>query len=45
MAIIRVMTFYIVGNDPPWAALHAEPILGVLRRYSPDLIGLPEVSQ
>ena len=43
MAIIRVMTFNIHGNDPEWSALHADPTLGVLRRYSPDLIGLQEV--
>ena len=43
MAIIRVMTFNIHGNDPEWAALHADLTLGVLRRYSPDLIGLQEV--
>lgn len=43
MAIIRVMTFNIHGNDPEWATLHANPTLGVLQRYSPDLIGLQEV--
>jgi endonuclease/exonuclease/phosphatase family metal-dependent hydrolase len=43
MAVIRVMTFNILGGDPQWADVHAEPILGVLRRYSPDLIGLQEV--
>jgi endonuclease/exonuclease/phosphatase family metal-dependent hydrolase len=43
MAVIRVMTFNIHGSDPEWATFHAEPTLGVLRRYAPDLIGLQEV--
>jgi endonuclease/exonuclease/phosphatase family metal-dependent hydrolase len=43
MAIIRVMTFNINGNDPEWASLHADPTLGIIRRYSPDLLGLQEV--
>ena len=44
MAIIRVMTFNIHGSDPEWGTLHADPTLGILRRYSPDLIGLQEVT-
>jgi endonuclease/exonuclease/phosphatase family metal-dependent hydrolase len=43
MAIVRVMTFNIRGSDPEWIPLHAEPTLGVLKRYAPDLIGLQEV--
>src|SRR5512138_2026570 len=43
MAVIRVMTFNIQGNDPEWDTLHAEPTLAILRKYSPDLIGLQEV--
>jgi len=43
MAIIRVMTFNIHGNDPEWTALHADLTLGVIQRYSADLIGLQEV--
>ena len=42
MAILRVMTFNIHGNDPEWLALHADPTLRILQRYSPDLIGLQE---
>jgi endonuclease/exonuclease/phosphatase family metal-dependent hydrolase len=44
MAIIRVMTFNIHGNDPEWDHLHADPTLGVLQRYPPDLLGLQEVA-
>src|SRR5512147_491586 len=44
MAIIRVMTFNIHGSDPEWAALHADLTLGVIRRYSPDILGLQEVA-
>jgi endonuclease/exonuclease/phosphatase family metal-dependent hydrolase len=44
MAIIRVMTFNIHGNDPEWAAIHADLTLGVIRRYSPDLMGLQEAA-
>lgn len=43
MTIIRVMSFNIHGNDSEWAALHADPTLRILQRYSPDLIGLQEV--
>ena len=43
MEIIRTMTFNIHGNDPEWVSLHADLTLGVIRRYSPDLIGLQEV--
>ncbi len=43
MEIIRTMTFNIHGNDPEWASLHADLTLGVIRRYSPDIIGLQEV--
>lgn len=43
MAIIRVMTFNIHGNDPEWYTFHADPTLEILKRYSPDLIGLQEV--
>src|SRR5690554_5744878 len=42
MPIIRVMTFNIHGNAPDWLTVHADLVLGVLRRYSPDLIGLQE---
>jgi hypothetical protein len=37
------MTFNIHGNDLERSALHGDPTLGVLRRYSPDLIGLQVV--
>jgi endonuclease/exonuclease/phosphatase family metal-dependent hydrolase len=37
------MTFNINGNDSEWATNHADMTLGVIRRYSPDLIGLQEV--
>lgn len=43
MPIIRVMTFNIRGSDPEWVSLHSELTVGVLKRYSPDLIGLQEV--
>lgn len=42
MPIVRVMTFNIHGNEPEWVTLHADLVLDVLRRYSPDLIGLQE---
>ena len=43
MALIRVMTFNINGNDVEWATNHADLTLRTIRRYSPDLIGLQEV--
>ncbi len=43
MAILRVMTFNIHGNDPNWVNERAGLSLRIIQRYSPDLIGLQEV--
>ncbi len=43
MAILRVMTFNIHGNDPEWVKDRAAMALVIMQRYSPDVLGLQEV--